>query len=117
MDAVAVLSLPDGTDTAARVLDLFQAEPLAMIEVASAIAHGRGQWPVEAVTQVAHDQARRIETVSPVALHDAVEHAIMGRDVDAALEWLHVIGVLPILFPELAATVNLVQEGGRLHKD
>jgi poly(A) polymerase len=37
--------------------------------------------------------------------------------VDAALEWLRVTTVLERLLPELAATINLVQEEGRQHKD
>src|SRR4030095_13539454 len=37
-------------------------------------------------------------------------------DVDAALEWLHVTGILRLLFPELHATVDLVQETGRQQK-
>ena len=41
----------------------------------------------------------------------------MGRDVDEALEWLQQTGALDVLFPELQATVDLVQEGGRQHKD
>src|SRR4029078_1157570 len=42
---------------------------------------------------------------------------LMGRDVDAALEWMQEAGILAVLFPELEATVNLVQETGRQHKD
>jgi poly(A) polymerase len=41
----------------------------------------------------------------------------MGRDVDTALEWLHEVGVMTLLFPEVSATVDLVQETGRQHKD
>ena len=37
--------------------------------------------------------------------------------IDAALEWLHETTILKILFPELEATVDLVQETGRQHKD
>jgi poly(A) polymerase len=46
-----------------------------------------------------------------------MEQAIMGRDVDVALEWMHQAGILRALFPELEATVDLVQEAGRQHKD
>jgi poly(A) polymerase len=46
-----------------------------------------------------------------------MEQAIMGRDVDVALEWMHQAGILRVLIPELEATVDLVQEAGRQHKD
>jgi poly(A) polymerase len=64
----------------------------------------------------AEHTARRADA-DKARLRDAVEQVLMGRDVDAALQWLHDTGVLALLFPELEATVDLVQETGRLHKD
>src|SRR5690349_13221569 len=46
-----------------------------------------------------------------------MELMLMGREVDSALEWLHAAGIMRVLFPELEATVDLVQESGRQHKD
>src|SRR6185369_5568321 len=66
----------------------------------------------------AEHSARLVEAGTDKArLRAAVEQMLLGRDVDAALEWLHETGILAVLFPELEATVDLVQETGRQHKD
>jgi len=117
MDAAAVLSLPEGAATASRVRDLLDADPAAVIDIAAAIGARRGQWPVEAVTRAAFDAAPHLVEVAGPRLRMAIERAIMGRDVDQALEWLQQTGALAVLFPELQATLDLVQEGGRQHKD
>jgi poly(A) polymerase len=113
----AILALPDGADSAARVRDLVAADPCALLDIAAAISHGRGQWPVDAVSRAVAESSAALMTVPGARLRVAVEHVIMGRDVDAALEWMHQVGALAPLFPELAATVDLQQESGRLHKD
>ncbi|MCA9674936.1 MAG: HD domain-containing protein, partial [Myxococcales bacterium] len=113
----SVLALPDGADTRARVLELVQADPVAIIDIAAEIAEERGAWPVDAVTQAAHDESASILEADRVRVRDAIGRMLMGRDVDQALEWLQQVGVLPRLFPELSATVDLVQESGRQHKD
>ena len=113
----SVLALPDGADTLARVLELVQADPVAIIDIAAEIAEERGAWPVDAVTQAAHDESASILEADRVRVRDAIGRMLMGRDVDQALEWLQQVGVLPRLFPELSATVDLVQESGRQHKD
>jgi poly(A) polymerase len=69
------------------------------------------------VTALAAEHAQRLAEADKARLRAAVEHMLMGRDVDASLEWLHEIRVLGLLFPELEATVDLVQETGRQHKD
>jgi poly(A) polymerase len=117
MDASAVLTLPEGVDSASRVRAAIQADPVALIDIAAAIAHGRGQWPVDAVSRAAAEESALITTVPGPALKAAIEHMLLGRDVDEALEWFRQTGLLALLFPELAATVDLVQEAGRMHKD
>jgi poly(A) polymerase len=113
----SVLALPEGVDTAARVRDLVQADPVALVGIAAEIAAGRGAWPAEAVLRGAREEADLIREADPARVRAVLERALLGRDVDLALEWLHQAGVLAILFPELAATVDLVQEPGRQHKD
>lgn len=117
MDRPAVLALPDGADTAARVRGIVQADPVALVDIAAAVAHGDGAWPAEAVTRAAREESELIETAEPARVRAAVERMLMGRDVDRGLEWMHQSGVLALLFPELEATVDLVQEPGRQHKD
>src|SRR3954451_23972449 len=111
---------------AERMRGLVEADPLVVIEIASAIANdGEGQWPPDEVTEVAREHTRRLVEVidapfgAPLKarLRDTLEHMLMGRDVDAALEWLRVTGAITVLFPKLAATIDLVQETGRQHKD
>jgi poly(A) polymerase len=117
MDAAAVLSLPESAATTSQVRDLLAAEPAALVDIAGAISAHRGQWPADAVTRAALEAAPHLIEVPGPRLRTAIEQAIMGRDVDEALEWLQQTGALDLLFPELQATVDLVQEGGRQHKD
>jgi poly(A) polymerase len=107
------------TESAAdRVRGLIDADPVVMIEIAGAIANdGQGKFPPDAVTTLVADQHARIADADKARTRAAIELMLMGRDVDAALEWLHLTGILRLLFPELHATVDLVQETGRQHKD
>ncbi|MDB4961548.1 MAG: metal dependent phosphohydrolase [Myxococcales bacterium] len=100
-----------------QVRGLVEADPIVMIEIAGAIAEDETRWPPESVTEVAVEHAARLADADKDRLRAAIEMMLMGRDVDVALEWLHVTQILPVLFPELAATVNLTQETGRQHKD
>ncbi len=105
-----------GNQTADRVRALVEADPVVLVEIAAAIADG-GRFPPDAITQVAREHSVRLPDADKGRLRAAVEQAIMGHDVDAALEWMHQGGILRVLFPELEATVDLVQEAGRQHKD
>ena len=106
-----------GADTADRVRGLVEADPVIVLEIAGAIANEAGRWPPDQVTDVCAEHAVRLADAPPARLRGALEHVLMGRDVDQALEWLRTTRVLDLLFPELAATVDLVQEDGRQHKD
>jgi poly(A) polymerase len=110
------LTLPDGPTTYGQMSAFFAADPVAIVEVAAAIGE-HGRRPVDAVTRAAQEAHGGILGADPIRLRMTCEAALMGHDVDEALEWLHETGVLAALFPELKATVDLVQEGGRQHKD
>jgi len=101
---------------AERIRTLVEADPIVLVEIAGAIAN-EGRLPPDAITRVAQDHAVRLSDADKTRLRDAVEQMLMGRDVDAALEWLREAGIIGVLFPELAATIDLVQEAGRQHKD
>jgi poly(A) polymerase len=105
------------TKVADRLRPLVEADPIVLLEIAGAISEGGGRLPPDNVTALAAEHAPRLADADKARLRAAVEHMLMGRDVDAALEWLHDTHVLALLFPELEATVDLVQETGRLHKD
>ncbi|HUS30536.1 MAG TPA: HD domain-containing protein [Kofleriaceae bacterium] len=99
-----------------RIRGLVEADPVVLVEIAAAIAN-EGRMPPDAITRVAQDHAVRLPDADKARLRDAMEQMLMGRDVDAALEWLQQGGIVRVLFPELEATVDLVQETGRQHKD
>lgn len=105
------------SDVGARIRALAEADPVVLVEIGAAIAHGGGNWPDDSVIAAAQELAPTIEQAPKERIKAALEELLMGRDVDAALEWLMQTGLLSVLFPELAATVNLVQEPGRQHKD
>lgn len=100
-----------------RVRGLVEADPVVLLEIAGAIAVDEGRWPPDQITDVGGDHAPRLAQADQGRLRTAMEQVLMGRDVDAALEWLRATAILPVLFPELSATVDLVQETGRQHKD
>jgi poly(A) polymerase len=104
------------TKVADRLRPLVEADPVVVLEIAGAVADS-GRLPPEGVTGLAAEHVPRLGEADKPRLRAAVEHVLMGPDVDAALQWLHDTGVLALLFPELEATVDLVQESGRLHKD
>src|SRR5215475_11911283 len=104
------------TKVADRLRPLVEADPVVVLEIAGAIADS-GRLPPDNVTDLAAEHAPRLADADKARLRTAVEHLLMGRDVDAALQWLLDTRVLPLLFPELSATVDLVQEPGRMHKD
>src|SRR5256885_6876684 len=99
-----------------RVRGLVEADPVVLVELGGAIADG-GRTPADAVTALAAEHAVRLADADKTRLRSALEMLLMGREVDAALEWLHATRILSVLFPELEATVDLVQETGRQHKD
>jgi poly(A) polymerase len=102
---------------AGRMRGLVEGDPVVLLEIAGAIAADGSRWPPDAVTALAAEHAPRLADADRARLRAAVEQMLLGRDVDTALEWLHETGILAVLFPELAATVDLVQESGRQHKD
>ncbi len=107
-----------GEQTSAdRVRSLVEADPVVVLEIAGAISHEAGRWPGEQMIEVCVEHTPRLLDADKTRLRVAIEHLLMGRDVDAALEWLRATGALTVLFPELAATIDLVQEDGRQHKD
>ena len=96
---------------------LVEADPVVLLEMAAAIADNGGRWPADSVTELAAEHAPRLAEADKARVRAAMEMALCARDVDAALEWLHVTRILALLVPELEATVDLTQEDGRQHKD
>lgn len=105
------------SEVGARIRALAEADPIVLVEIGSAIANGGGGWPDDSVLAAAQELAPTLEQAPKERVKAAMQDLLMGRDVDEALEWLMRSQVLGVLFPELLATVNLVQEPGRQHKD
>lgn len=112
-----LLDTADTADVAARVRAYVQEDPIAVLRIATAIAENRGQWPADSVTRACREEVALLEEADPHAVVDELGRTLLGRDVDEALQWLHSIGAVELLLPELAATVDLAQEAGRRHKD
>jgi poly(A) polymerase len=103
-------------ETADRIRGLVEADPVVIVEIAAAIS-SEGRTPPEGILRAAQDHSARIADADKARLRTALEQCLMGREIDAALDWLQAAGVLRVLFPELEATMDLVQETGRQHKD
>src|SRR3954470_17353510 len=89
-----------------RIRGLVEADPVVLLEVAGAISNEAGRWPPDKVTDARGEHAARLADADKGRPRAAMEHVLMGRDVDAALEWLRATTALGVLFPELAATVD-----------
>lgn len=118
MEALSeLLDTPDDAEAAAVMRARVQDEPLTVLRVATAIAHNQGRWPTEAVTRACREEVALLAQAPPREVTAELEQMLLGRDVDQGLEWLHRVGVLALLIPELEACVDLTQEAGRAHKD
>lgn len=95
---------------------LVEADPVVLVEIAGAIAE-TGRIPPDRVTTLALEHAPRLADADKNRLRIAVEQMLMGTQIDTALEWLNQTLILRVLFPELEATKELIQEEGRQHKD
>jgi len=112
-----LLETPDGADVAAAFRALVQDDPVTILRIATAIAENRGRWPAESVTRACREEVALLEESDPKALREELEQGLLGRDIDQALQWLHEVGAMALLLPELEATIDLAQEAGRKHKD
>jgi poly(A) polymerase len=94
----------------------FGADPDALLDVAVDIATG-AELPPPAVTEAAREAAGLAASIPTAKVRARIEAVILGRSLDVGLQWMQDSGVLRVLLPELAATVEFSQEAGRRHKD
>lgn len=90
--------------------------PEALLDVAAQIAAGAPPPPPE-ITEAARAAAPLAVHIEPARVRAGIEAVIMGRSLDVGLQWMHESGLLAVVLPELAATVDFSQEAGRRHKD
>lgn len=76
-----------------------------------------GRLPDESLTARVAANAPRVLAVDPTRVYDLLTPAVCSRHPDEVLQWLRDAGLLVQLLPELDATVDFSQEGGRRHKD
>jgi poly(A) polymerase len=88
----------------------------AILDVAGHVA-STGTEVAPEVTQAARLVAEELLGQPPARLRQAVEQVILGPYAPLGMQWLHDAGALAVLLPELEATVDFSQEGGRRHKD
>ena len=94
----------------------FGAEPAGVLDLAADVAGGIA-LPDPAITEAARAAAPLLTGLPPAQLRHTIEKVIMGKALGAGLQWMHDAGVLATVLPELDATVDFSQEGGRRHKD
>lgn len=83
-----------------------------------AIDVGRsGVMPAPAQMAQIAVRAAEIREVDGARLYELLSEALLGKHPHQALQWLRDAGLLAELLPELDATVDFSQEGGRRHKD
>jgi poly(A) polymerase len=90
--------------------------PLAIVRCATAIAQS-GTTPHADVSAAAREALPLLDSSAPGPLRAELEQMLVARHVHLALQWLHDVGAMARLFPELEATVDFSQEAGRKHKD
>lgn len=76
-----------------------------------------GLFPPASLTAQVAAAPERVLDLPGEQLFERLSQAFCGKHPDAALQWLYDAGLLAQLLPELEATVEFSQEGGRRHKD
>lgn len=76
-----------------------------------------GTMPDPTLTTEIAGQAERVLEIPPSTLYAVLTPPLCGKYPHAALQWLQDAGLLVHLLPELDATRDFSQEGGRRHKD
>jgi poly(A) polymerase len=87
-----------------------------ILEFAARIATAPIPVPAE-ITEAASHGVSQLAAVAPACVRQALEQVILGPYAAQGLQWLHDVGALAVLLPELEATVDFSQEAGRRHKD
>jgi poly(A) polymerase len=104
MAGSASLSVPFGTG------------PGAILDVAVRLAREGRPVPAE-ITLAARESVPLLAELPAARLREGVENIILAPYLGEGLQWLHDSGALAVVLPELDATVDFSQEGGRRHKD
>jgi len=107
---------PDDAAHRASLGERFRGLPSDIVACATAIADD-GRVPGPVVTTAARTEVSALERVHPGLIREEMTRMLVGHNVHLALQWLHDVGALARLLPEIEATVDFSQESGRKHKD
>ncbi len=107
---------PDDADHRASLAERFRDLPSDILACATAVAQD-GRVPGAAICAAARTEVAGLGKIPPTLVRDELGRMLVGRNVHLALQWLHDIGAMARLLPELEATVDFSQESGRKHKD
>jgi poly(A) polymerase len=111
-----LITAGDDAELAGRVRAQVQEDPATILRIAAVVARA-GAYPAPGVTRACSEEVGMLAECPPLAVRAELEACLIERDVEVALQWLHDVGAVSLLLPELAATVDLAQEAGRRHKD
>ena len=76
-----------------------------------------GELPPASLTARIREHAERVLEIEPARLYAILTPPLCDKHPHMALQWLRDAGVLQHILPELDATFEFSQEGGRRHKD
>jgi poly(A) polymerase len=107
---------PDDAAHRATLAERFRGLPSDIVACAAAVARD-GRLPSPVVTSAARAEVGALDRAAPATLREELTRALVGRNVHVALQWLHDVGAMAKLLPEIEATVDFSQESGRKHKD
>jgi poly(A) polymerase len=107
---------PDDAAHRAALAERFRGLPADILACATAIA-ADGRLPGAGFTVVARAEIAALDRAQPPLVRDELTRMLVGHNVHLALQWLHDVGAMAKLLPELEATVDFSQESGRKHKD
>lgn len=89
----------------------------ALLELLVRLARGEEPIPDAERTDRLADWSPLVSRLHGEVVRAALQQVILGAQVQPALQWMHEVGLLRLLLPELEATVDFTQEMGRRHKD
>ena len=76
-----------------------------------------GTMPEVSLTEEIAAHAQRVLEIPPPTLYELLTPPLCDKHPHTALQWLRDAGILIHILPELDATHDFSQEGGRRHKD
>ena len=76
-----------------------------------------GEMPPASLTARIHEHAERVLELGPERIYEVLTPPLCGKHPHIVLQWLRDAGILVKILPELDATFEFSQEGGRRHKD